>query len=158
MNWVGLTEFFWVQSGIPRHALWSNRNRRVCGRRDTPLEKEGTFVGLWLDWYDVGCVGFDYVWPSLTASLLSPDQCEARSYCKVKQCEAAVKEKPGMNIYADAVWLRTRICRKPNPMPTHLFKVFAKLFSKSVPPSFVYDELEELTSQLRSLLPNDLDY
>ena len=104
------------------------------------------------------CVGADYVWSSLTALLFSPDQCEARSYCKVKQCEAAVKKQSGMNIHADAVWLRTRICRKPNPMPTHLFKVFAKLFSKSVPPSFVYDELEELTSQLWSLLPNDLDY
>ena len=69
----------WVQSGIPRHALFSECNRRVCGRRATPLEKEGAFVLFRL----VSAMA------SLIALLLSPDQCEARRYCKVMKCEAA---------------------------------------------------------------------
>ncbi len=43
-----LTEVGWVQSGIPRHTGWSERNRRGCCRCATPLEKEGAFVLLWI--------------------------------------------------------------------------------------------------------------
>jgi len=57
--------------------------------------------------------------PSLTAPLFSPNQCEARRYCKVKQRKAAGKEQPGMNIHAVAIWLRTRICT--DHIPTHPF-------------------------------------
>ena len=80
--------------------------------------------------------------PSLIASLKDPNQCAARRYCKVKQCEAAVQKQFGMNIYAVSLWHRTSSAPNYIQLPTHLFKVFAKLFSKSVP----------------SPLPNNLDY